>query len=302
MTYIDVPLLVDGPTVQAELSYFTGRTTDGEKPWSFIGQVAEGKPSGNAISELRSVQIHDLRPLIDAGKADETSVDKTGFQVPKRDFTGTSMRYEDWADERKVKEVYYKEVEELLKNVTGATKVIIFDHTERRPAAPGAGDSQKRGPVSRVHVDQTQASGEKRVHRHAGSDADRLLRGKASLINVWRPLKGPVQDVPLAVCDARTLSIEDDVVPSRLVYPPEAGFEGETSQVKFSERHAWYFLGGMQPDEALLLKCWDHDPSRSDKITPHSAFTDPRFVGKDVEPRESIEVRALVFVEPEEEE
>ncbi|GAA5962471.1 hypothetical protein JCM21900_006404 [Sporobolomyces salmonicolor] len=79
------------------------------------------------------------------------------------------------------------------------------------------------------------------------------------------------------------------------------GFEGETSQVKFSERHAWYFLSGMQPDEVLLLKCWDHDPSRSHLITPHSAFTDPRFIGKDVKPRESIEVRALVFVEPGEE-
>ncbi|GAA5930934.1 hypothetical protein JCM1841_003657, partial [Sporobolomyces salmonicolor] len=176
MTDVIVPRLVDGPTVQAELSYFTGHTTDGEKPWALVGQVPEGKPSGNAIRELHSVQIHDLRALIDAGKSDETSHDKTGFQVPKRELTGTGMRYEDWEDEAKIKEVYYKEVEELLKNVTGATKVIIFDHTVRRPAAPGANASQKRGPVSLVHVDQTQASGEKRVHRHAGPDADRLLR------------------------------------------------------------------------------------------------------------------------------
>lgn len=143
--------------------------------------------------------------------------------------------------------------------------------------------------------DQTPASGLTRVHRHAGADAERLLKGrKAQLINLWRPLRGPVQDVPLAVADARSLDAERDLIPSRLIYrAPQA--EGETYQVALNERHRWYYVSEMQPDEALLLKCWDRDGGAR---TPHTAFVDDAFVGRDdVEPRQSIEVRALVFVE-----
>lgn len=58
------------------------------------------------------------------------------------------------------------------------------------------------------------------------------MQGRAQLVNVWRPLRGPVQDAPLAVCDARTLTAERDLVPSRLLYQPPAN-EGETFQVSF---------------------------------------------------------------------
>ncbi|BGP14447.1 hypothetical protein JCM10213_004569 [Rhodosporidiobolus nylandii] len=176
------------------------------------------------------------------------------------------MRYQDWANQAEIREVYLPEVEEMLKRHTGATKVIFFDYTVRRGERQGEetpDTPENRKPVSRVHVDQTAASGERRVRRHAGADAERLLRGRSRLINIWRPLRGPVLDTPLAVADARTLSPAEDLVPSRLVYPTEgenAQPEGETLQVKFSERHRWYYLSEMQPDEALLLKvgCRDY--------------------------------------------
>lgn len=167
----------------------------------------------------------------------------------------------------------------LLKNVTGASKVIIFDHTIRRGEKQGeetADTPENRKPVamgelractpsfltssltspsSKVHVDQTVESGRRRVERHASSpeEAARLLRGTAQLINVWRPLRGPVLDVPLAFADARTLN-KEELVKSRLIYrPPQP--EGETLRVKHSPEHRWYYLSEMQPDEGEFARC-----------------------------------------------
>ncbi|GAA6000152.1 hypothetical protein JCM10207_007880 [Rhodosporidiobolus poonsookiae] len=296
------------PAVTAELLYFGG-TNNGERPYQLqFPSPGPHLPENNVVPDLRRLPIHDLRPLLDTPARKDISIETTGFDVVPRALSGTSMGYEDWDSEEKIREVYYPEVEEMLKKYTSATRVIFFDYTVRKgekegEETPDTPDNRK--PVSRVHVDQTAKSGERRVRRHGAEDAERLLRGRAQLINIWRPLRGPVLDTPLAVADARTLSHENDLVPSRLLYPSEgngAQPEGETLQVKFSERHRWYYLSEMDPQEALLLKCWENLPNGAmGTITPHTAFEDPRYHGKEgVSLRQSIEVRALVFHEPQE--
>ncbi|GAA5974229.1 hypothetical protein JCM11641_003340 [Rhodosporidiobolus odoratus] len=294
--------------VTADLLYFSA-TTDGQKPYQYT-QPAPGslQPETNIIRTPYKLPIHDLRPLLDTPARNDISLETTGFDVPANDISGTSMKYEDWQDSKKIDEIYLPEVAEMLKKHTGATKVIFFDYTVRKgeregDETPDTPDNRK--PVPFVHVDQTPESGEKRVRRHAGEDAERLLRGRAQLINVWRPLRGPVLDVPLAVADARTLSHTEDLTRSRLVYPTEGEHhqpEGEVLSVGFSDRHRYYYLSEMGPQEALLLKCWENLPnSQIGTITPHTAFYDPRYYGKkDVPLRQSIETRALVFHEPQE--
>ncbi|GAA6045680.1 7alpha-cephem-methoxylase P8 chain related protein [Rhodotorula toruloides] len=297
------------PALEADLVYFSGETTDGQKPYQLqFPSPGPSLPSTNAILQTHLTPIHDLRPLIGTPAAEGISTETTGFGILPRDRTGTKMRYEDWKDEEKVRSVYYKEVDELFKREFGATRTIIFDHTIRRTEPEGKetpDTPSNRKPVARVHVDQTPASGERRVRRHAGADADRLLRGRAQLINLWRPLRGPVLDIPLAIADARTLSPSTDLVQSRLIYPQEgegAQPEGETLSVKWGEGLRWYYLSEMGADEVLLLKCWEHSPEgKVGTITPHTAFVDPRYYGKEgVQLRESVEVRVLVFHEPEE--
>ncbi|GAA5855849.1 hypothetical protein JCM8547_000384 [Rhodosporidiobolus lusitaniae] len=305
--------LADAPVATtADFLYFGG-TENGEKPYSLMYESpGPHLPFTNALPDHHDLPVHDLRPLLDTPAAKEISIETTGFDVPSREISGTSMKYEDWDDEKKINEVYLPEVEEMLKKHTGASKVIFFDFTVRRGEKQGEetpDTPHNRKPVSRdessLHVDQTAFSGERRVRRHAGDKAERLLRGRAQLINVWRPFR-TVYDTPLAVADARTLSHSEDLTPSRLVYPLEGekGYqpEGETLQVKFSDRHKWYYLSEMQPNEALLLKCWENLPDHKlGTITPHTAFQDPRYYGKEgVLLRQSIEVRALVFHEPEE--
>jgi hypothetical protein len=140
-----------------------------------------------------------------------------------------------------------------------------------------------------VYVDQTFAAGISRVRHHASEDADRLLKGRAHIINVWRPIGNPVAHHPLAVADWRSLDPQKDLVATWHIYVDK---EGATFNVRYNPSHEWYYLGGQTLDEVTLIKCFDSDESNA-RLTPHTAFTNP----KDVPDRQSIEVRCLVFDE-----
>lgn len=142
----------------------------------------------------------------------------------------------------------------------------------------------------RVHVDQTASSGEQRVREHLPDEAERLLQGRVQIINLWRPLRGPLLDTPLAMCDARTVA-PDDLVPTDLIYPNR---KGETYSVRYNPNHRWYYMPAMQTDEVLLLKCYDSATDGRARFGPHTAFTDPS-TPHHAPPRESIELRTLVF-------
>ena len=141
----------------------------------------------------------------------------------------------------------------------------------------------------RVHIDQTFDASVARVHRHLGPDAERLLKGRVRIINVWRPIANPVAHKPLAVADWRTLD-HADLVKTALHYPHRTGY---VYSVRYNPKLEWYYLGGQTPDEVTLIKCYDSETDRA-RLTPHTAFTD---VGspKEAPHRQSIEVRVLVF-------
>jgi hypothetical protein len=172
--------------------------------------------------------------------------------------------------------------------------VFIFDHTLRRRVrgaedrAPGT----PRQPATRVHVDHTEQSGPQRVRDFFGDQADELLRGRVQVINLWRPIRGPLRDAPLAMCDATTVA-PGDLVPSDLVYKDRVG---ETYGVTYNPAHHWFYVPDMQPDEVLLLKCFDSATDGRARFVPHTAFNDPT-APADMLPRESIEIRTLVFHE-----
>ena len=128
------------------------------------------------------------------------------------------------------------------------------------------------------------------MHYHLKEEADRLLKGRARIINVWRPIGHPVAHKPLAVADWRTLDVEKDLVPVRHIYPDR---EGSTFGVRHSPNLRWHYLSNQTPDEVILIKCFDSETDRA-RLTPHTAFLDTTSP-KDAPPRQSIEVRALVF-------
>jgi hypothetical protein len=176
--------------------------------------------------------------------------------------------------------------------LTGADRVHIFDNTVRR-RVPGAEDrwgGGPRQPVPRVHVDHTVKSGPQRVRDLLPDEAERLLLGRVQIINLWRPLRGPLLDMPLAVADAQSVRPEQ-LIASDLVYKDRVG---ETYSVTYDPRHRWYYVPRMESDEVLLLKCYDSKTDGRARFAPHTAFADPT-TPADAPPRESIELRALVF-------
>ncbi|KAI1809131.1 hypothetical protein GGS20DRAFT_580956 [Poronia punctata] len=233
-------------------------------------------------TEPRSVKVTNI-----AGREALYSLDKHGFQVHRH-----VARERDFDDDEHVKAVYYPETEQLLKDVTGASKVVIFDHTIRRQSqdATRLSDAGARGPVQRVHIDQSFSAALSRVPHHLpAEEASELLKGRVQIINVWRPIETVERD-PLAVAEAHSVA-EDDLVPVGLIYPNR---KGETLSVRYSPAHRWYYKRGLTPDEVLLIKCFDSKADGRARCVPHTAFVDP--TSKPNAPqRHSIEVRCLVF-------
>jgi len=234
------------------------------------------------MPEPHSLPIHDIRSI---GHA--LSLDREGFALVRQ-----RSAVKDFYDEAEVRSVYYPEAELLIKAATGAERVFVFDHTVRKRVQRAADvrDGGPRQPVARVHVDHTEKSGLQRVRDLVPDEAENLLKGRVQIINLWRPIRGPLLDSPLAVCDARTVK-PGELVASDLVYPHRVG---ETYSVKFSPNHQWFYVPKMTADEILLLKCFDSMTDGRARFAPHSAFADPT-TPPDAPPRESIELRTLVF-------
>jgi hypothetical protein len=267
------------PWVKAELNYLAPTS---ERPRTYTYEPPAGVPRSTAVNEPRTVTISDARPILS-----KVSLDGEGFGLVRH-----LSAARDFYSEAEVRAVYYPEAERLLQEVTGADRVHVFDTTVRR-RVPGAEDrlaDQPRQPVPRVHVDHTVRSGPQRVRDLLPDDAERLLQGRVQIINLWRPIRGPLRDMPLAVADAQSVRPEQ-LVPSDLVYQNRVG---ETYSVTYDPAHRWYYVPGMEADEVLLLKCYDSKTDGRARFAPHTAFADPT-TPPGAPPRESIELRALVF-------
>lgn len=272
------PGVREGAAVRAELNYLQAGQP---RPVAYARQPPPGVPWATGALDPRQVRIHDGRPLAALG---ELTLDKSGFQ---RVSHRSALR--DFGDEALIRSVYYPESAEVLKEHTGATQVVVFDHTLRDSAQGARGNPALREPVRRVHNDQTFVSGPRRVRDHLPrEEAEQRLRGRVAIVNLWRPL-ATVERLPLALCDARSIAPED-LAPSDLVYPDKVG---ETYSFLYSPRHRWYWFPRLRPDEPLLLKIYDSRTDGTARLTAHTAFELPG--SEEAPPRRSIELRALLF-------
>jgi hypothetical protein len=263
--------------VEATLHYL--RPTDG-RPATYAAGVAP--LPGRQAPELdpRRVRIRNARKAAQAA-----TLDAQGFSLHEH-----RSAVADFSDERALREVYYPEAQGLIRALTGASEVVIFDHTLRLDLAAHA-EPGVREPVRRIHNDQTFLSAPRRVRDHlARGEAELRLSRRFAIINLWRPIGVPAWSTPLALCEAGSLTPRE-LVPTDLVYPDKVG---ETYSVLFSPEHRWHYFPAMQPDEVLLLKIFDSRSDGTAKLTAHTAFDDPS-APAGVPPRRSIELRTLVF-------
>ena len=127
----------------------------------------------------------------------------------------------------------------------------------------------------------------------------------SDLHSIWKPLRGPLRDWPLALCDLQSLK------PEHLVQLDEVHSHHslESQQILYSSAQNWFYLSNQRESELLIFKAADSVMAGEGKflfnlakwqrkmitlcLVPHAAFADPRCPADEI-PRESIEFRVLV--------
>ena len=276
-----MPLSDEKPaSVKATLHYLS-RTE--RKPYLYMYEPPEGvSPMWGELNTVADVVVHNARNL-----PTPPSLQEQGFQ-----FHVQKTAVTDFYDERQIADIYYPELEALLMKITGAEKIVIFDHTIRSIPRIKAGAKGMREPTRHVHNDYTEASGPQRVRDLLpAEEAEERLKHRFMEVNVWRPIRGPLQDAPLAVCDARSIAPEDRIA-ADLIYRDR---RTETYSFNYSPEHRWYYYPEMAQSEAIIFKGYDSDLGAKARFTAHTAFDDPSAPAV-VLPRESIEASALIFM------
>jgi hypothetical protein len=230
--------------------------------------------------EKRPMPVEDGRAL-----GPEISFEKNGFVLVDH-----ATAVENFFDPEQLKSVYYPEVEALIKGVTGASRVVIFDHTLRSGSEAEREEKLVREPVLSAHNDYTEWSGPQRVREILPDEADELLKRRFAIVQVWRAIAQPIESNPLALADARTVTMDDLLVAERR-YPHRVG---QTYRLKYSPAHRWVYFPRMRRDEAIVFKVYDSQSDGRARFTPHTSFDDPT-TPPGAPPRQSIEARALVF-------
>ncbi|KAJ2985968.1 hypothetical protein NUW58_g1594 [Xylaria curta] len=237
----------------------------------------------NVCYTRRTVAITDIR-----GHQDYFMLDRHGFQIG---IFRTGLPYDDFASTDTIVSRYYEEVKHFLKQNTGAVDVLPFDFQVRRkdPTLPlgSRGAPGKAQPFAAVHGDQTTNAAFRRLKHFHPEFAQKYTNNRFQIVNVWKPLKGPVHDSPLALCDYRTVK-DEDRVPTDIIFPD---YLGETYNFWPNPHHRFYFIDRQLTEEAWMVKCFDSESARSPEIAqfaPHVSFPYGR-LEDDMPKRESIE-------------
>ena len=214
-------------------------------------------------------------------------------------FTEHVTKVTDFYDDAQLSSVYTPELEKLIARLSGATEVVVYDHTRRSSDGARREEHNWRDPVPLPHSDYTDRSAAQRMRDVFGDDADDRLGRRFAIVNVWRSMTGPIEQWPVAVCDAR--SVRDDTMHKIVRNAPhraEPSFEysrsSETRHASYDANHRWYHFPRMTRNEALLFKNYDTLQDGTARYALHSAFEDPTGP-PDPAPRESIESRAFMF-------
>ena len=240
-------------------------------------QASEASGGWPGRPEIRSVTI------LNAWRGAPLTLDRDGFMAVR-----SPSAIENFYDENEVRDRFYPELERLLKAAVGASSVRIFAHDVRCSDGKRRELTGVREPVLHVHNDYTPVSAPQMVRDVlAPAEAQRRLTRRFVEINVWRPIKGPVLDHPLAVCDAESIAAKDLVAVSD-------GLRHEVFMLRYNPVHRWHYFPRLQTDEVILIKGFDSALDGRARFTAHAAFADPS-TPPDAPPRESIEARALLF-------
>jgi hypothetical protein len=265
------------PTIEVSLTFIAPAAT---KPRVLMSANHADTNARSGDFRALPVAVADARSL-----PEPPTLDREGFALENH-----RSSVADFYDPAAVEQVYYAEIAALLKRATGAAEVHVFDHTLRVEDEAKRRAHGTRLPVTVAHNDYTEQSALQRVRDIlAPETAERIFAGRFAIVNVWRSFGPSCERFPLAAADGRTVR-ETDYVAVDLVYPDRTG---EIYYIAHASGQRWFYFSRMQPDEAMLLKCFDSARDGRTRYTAHSGFANPHAPAK-TPPRESIEVRTLL--------
>jgi hypothetical protein len=266
-------------SVTASLQF--SATTD-DIPVVLVSKPGLGPEKRSWTTAEHDVVINDARAM-----AEQLDLDRQGFALMRHP---TAVR--DFYDDDEVRRVYYPEMEALVRSVTGAGEVIVFDHTIRVDDEDMQARLKARPPVKVIHNDVNTRSAPQRVRDLLPADeAEARLKKRYGSINVWRPIRGPVETKPLVICEYGSVDDQDLVNAER--HYPDGRIVGMYYLV-YNPKQRWYYFPRMERDEVVLLKCFDSLTDGTARWTPHGSFDDPNSP-TNATTRESIEIRTLLF-------
>lgn len=232
----------------------------------------------------RVVPITDARAL-----GDPPSLAREGIGLFTCPSEVTEFRNAD-----EVARVHPGEIQRFMLELTGADAVVVTGHAVLRFAerSPEAGTRDNSRAARFIHIDTSDSTAEQFARDAAPKDARAIRR--VAQHNIWRTFSGPPQDVPLTVCDARTVAPQD-LVPADAMFDRDGKvvWSFEALLVRYNPAHRWLFFRDMTPDEVIVFKRHDTDP-REPHHVPHSAFTDPH-APANCTPRASVEMRTIAY-------
>lgn len=233
----------------------------------------------------RNAPISDARAL-----SPSASLDTQGFTL-----VGHKSAVRDFRDQEEIKRVHVDEVRDLLLGLTGADDVEVrgFGVLRFGERSKDSGALNNSRPARFVHIDISDKTAAEWNAKLAVPEGRQIRR--AAHINVWRVLTPPPQDVPLAVCDARSLSPDDVHFADAMFDDPDGSgnilhsFEGLAVSQNLNQR--WWYYPDMRTDEVLVFKTNDTEPGVAHAVA-HGAFDD-HSCPADQEPRASLEMRGV---------
>ena len=251
----------------------------------------DGKRATVGVADQRLAPKHvAVQAMIqNARVGDERSLWTHGFELVHAP-TGLSTA-EFYSDATKVRDTYYKEIENIVHALTGATRVVAFHHLVRKSSGPSVGHVEK--PASGVHCDYTVRSA---LQLYSKTHKPTERQGRYAVINAWRNIgENPIFDDHLAMCDARSVVAPDDFIIAD-VYDAKEGNVTEMYHLdaQHAKAHQWHYYPRMIKNELLIFMQYDSNPKAEARYTFHTAFSD---LGcpPGSPPRESIELRLIAF-------
>ncbi|KAK0609968.1 putative CmcJ-like methyltransferase [Bombardia bombarda] len=248
-------------------------------------QGIEGLRSKNVKPEERKVTLEEIT------SPNKWNLDVHGFCI-LRAITKVDPN-EVYSNREEFQKAYWYEIEALLHDrFPRYSRIEAFDLTVRKrepeyPLKVRAYNLEAENPAGAAHADYSHSGGFLILQNCFPGQGAYWKNKDFDLINVWRPLRGPTDDWPLAMCDFTTIDTENDLLLTDSIRRDDVA---EISLMHYNKSHRWHYLKNQGVDDLFVFRNTDSSGKRARGF--HAAVRNPNAVGP---PRESLEVRLVAF-------